>query len=220
MLIRLNPRLRFDDLPKVDDPSKPDTAAIAAGAGGSSTPPVPPVADDDNTAGFPANTTVKDMTHEQQAAYWKSHSRRHESEATALRTEQAQREAEGRTDAEKREHELREEGKAQGAQPFIRTAVAAEIRVATGKTKEEVDNLLSFVDVSKFLTDGGLDDTKIATYASSVGVAAPQESTPSRNTALNAATSMQRDQPNGTRAGGSIAERRREIAAQYAGQPK
>lgn len=77
------------------------------GGGGSGTP-TPPAGDEDKgkqEPSFPADTALKDMTADQQAAYWKHQARKHENrvkEYGSLTPEQARKAAEDAEEARKK----------------------------------------------------------------------------------------------------------------------
>lgn len=192
VLWKNRPRLRFIDTPT--------PATGTPGADGTSTTPLTgpdglplqdPQGDPDpkdgdpepkGDKGFPANTPVAEMTPEQSAAYWKFQSRKHEKAATAAQKLVDDAAEAAKTDEQKREDRLRREGEALGAQPFIKRAVRGELRAATGLAPAEVDELLEFADPNTFLTDGDVDDAKIAKFAARVkagdGVTPPPASGP------------------------------------------
>lgn len=181
MQVRWNnrPRLRFIDPPTPAD-GTPAGAVV---------PPVEPLTNPDGTPtgteppapaapaapapggdpGYPANTPVAEMTDAQQAAYWKTQSRGHEHKRRELAEKVEGYEAANLTEQQKREKQLREEGEVLGAQPFIRQAVRAELRASTGLPAADVDELLRFTDPNSFLTDGAVDDSKIASFATRIG---------------------------------------------------
>lgn len=146
------------------------------GGGGSSDP---------TDLGFPKDTSVTDMTAEQQAAYWKHHARKHEatakarekfdqykadSEALALERQKNQ------TDQERAVEEARRQGEANGSTRYLKDAVAGHLRGVTHKSAEDIKTALEFVDVKAFTsTDGALDLSKIDTFAKQLGVTPEQQ---------------------------------------------
>lgn len=162
--------------------------------GGSTGGDAPVAASEENAAGeggdrgFPANTPIAEMTAEQQAAYWKHQSRKHEANAKAATArlesmsdyEDLKKAAADAAEASKTEHEKAlEAAKAEGAaeaearykrelvQAAIRTHLAKhEMRLkATGADGEVVvdANILDVFDVEKLWSDGQVDSEKIAT---------------------------------------------------------
>jgi hypothetical protein len=166
---------------------------------------------------FPAGTAVADMTAEQQAAYWKFHSRKHENDARskALALEEARQK--NMSDEEKRLDDVRRQGELIGAEKFLGDAVHGHLRALTGRSDDEVDNALAFVDTTKFLgADGLLDRTKVAAFASSIGKAAPAAPAGPQNIQSTVAAALQRADSAAIRQGGSIQDRRKELRDQYA----
>ncbi|MGG7510901.1 hypothetical protein [Plantibacter sp. YIM 135249] len=133
ILIR-NPRLRF-----VEEPSE------LGGSGGQVEP------------AFPAETPVTEMTAEQQAAYWKHQSRKHEArnrqygDITPEKLTQLQQEAEdlrkqNQTDAERAVEEAKEAGRAE-----VRAVLAAErVKTALDRALEgRVPNTSALLDLDR-----------------------------------------------------------------------
>ncbi|MCU1675344.1 MAG: hypothetical protein JWM93_102 [Frankiales bacterium] len=121
---------------------------------------------------FPANTPVADMTTEQQIAYWKHHSRKHEELAKAyggLTPEQArEQQAEldrlrqaSLTDNERAIEAAKAEGKSEAMKGLAPQLVAAELRAqTTGRlTDDQRTALLEGIDHTAFLTGDGVVDT-------------------------------------------------------------
>jgi hypothetical protein len=168
---------------------------------------------------FPANTSTADMTAEQQAAYWKFHSRKHENDSRSRAQELEELRRKSMTDEEQRLEDVRRQGELIGAEKFLGDAVHGHLRALTGKSDEDVDSALAFVDTTKFLgADGLLDRTKVAAFATSLGKAAPAAPTGPLNAQSALAAGMSRGDQATTRQGGSIQERRVELAAKYSGR--
>lgn len=118
---------------------------------------------------FPAETPVAEMTAEQQAAYWKFHSRKAErrqkadrdaleKERSAIAAEREQLRQAGLTEAEKAIDAARNEGRASALEQIGTTTVNAFIqgRVSAGLLTEERASVLSKgLNHSAFLTEGG-----------------------------------------------------------------
>lgn len=161
---RFTPRLRFIESPEGE------------GGGG------------DSTLGFPAETSVAEMTPEQQAAYWK-----HQSKAQQKARETAERERDtfkpkadqfdqleqqSLSDQEKAlntaRDEARREGEVLGAGRYLKEAVKGRFQALTGKSDEEVETAFAHVDAQSFATDGGdLDLDAIKKFADTFGSKAP-----------------------------------------------
>lgn len=181
----------------------------------------------DAANGFPSETPHSEMTEPQQIAYWKHHARKHEANAKpadydALKAQAATAaalEADKATDHEKALLKALEDGKALGAATFLGDAVKARVLHLTGKTEAEVDSLLEFTDVTKFTqADGTLDLTKLTSFATSVGMKAPEDpGTPPGNPARDALQSQQQQKQK--QGGGSIADLQKEITAKYTPKP-
>ena len=147
--------------------------------------------------GFPAETPVKDMTVDQQAAYWKHQSRKHEERSKAFgdltpETLQALREKADQHDALERElmsdkdkaiASAREDAEAATTAKFAEKLVKAEFKsAAAGRLDgDRLNNILAPLDLTKFLDkNGDVDETKVAAYVDSVAPkAAAQQRGPS-----------------------------------------
>lgn len=129
--------------------------------------------------GFPEKTPIADMSAEQQAAYWKHQSRRHEDAAKAradyeaIKAERDQLRSATQTDAEKAVSEARAEERTKAEQEtaskYQSRLVAAEVKAALAATHFPADKIagqVEFLDHSKFLTtDGEVDADKVKQYA-------------------------------------------------------
>jgi len=188
MMVRTRPRLRFIDPPV--DPNAPNP-----GAGGGNpqfiAPPAPPEGvqpnidpnanrtppadpqDVDTQLGYPLNTPIKEMTEAQQIAYWKRHSRTHEAAAAQAAKDLQAEQDKNKSDAEKEADRIRREGEALGAAPFIGMAVEGELRALTGKSKEEVQAVLKYIDPARFLEKGVLNEAALTEFAATLGSPAP-----------------------------------------------
>ncbi|WP_053352711.1 hypothetical protein [Leucobacter musarum] len=161
--------------------------SATTGGGGSSAPATPP-ADESSTSGdlgFPANTPVKDMTPEQQAAYWKDRSRKHEkrakpedfddlaADAKRWRDQQEQ----NQTPDERAVNVARAEGRREGATSLLHDAVRAELKAQRPHmTTDELDEFLEDVALDKFLgQDGRLDTERVERLAGKLATAPNQE---------------------------------------------
>lgn len=150
-------------------------------------PPVdtPPPGGGAEEKGFPENTPIAEMTVEQQAAYWKFQSRKHESIARArgdydelktAKSELDELKKQGLSDAEKAVAAAREEGLAAGRAEATRELgprlVGSHVLAALAEKKvptEQAKSLVEFLDHTKFLTETGeVDADKVTAYAAGV----------------------------------------------------
>jgi len=126
---------------------------------------------------YPEGKAVADMTAEEQAAYWKFHSQKHEQawkgklgEYTPEQvSEMAKRieeiEAANLSDTEKAVKEAYERGKAEASADSANVAVRALIdaRKASLDETEDADIIesLDLLDYTKFITDGSVDSARL-----------------------------------------------------------
>lgn len=146
------------------------------GAGGSGN------ATDDkgNDLGFPKDTRVAEMTVDQQAAYWRHQSQKHEGRYKNLTgdrsfddvrkdlDELAELRKAQQTPAEQAIEAAREEGKATAFAEASSKAATAIFRAsleAQGHDDEDIDDLVSNFNVANFVTDGDVDTDKLAAFA-------------------------------------------------------
>lgn len=176
-----SPRLRFIDPPAGGAPAGGAPAPVPTPPPGAPAPtPTPaPGAPAPVDLGFPAETAVKDMTQEQQTAYWKYHSRKHEAAAELERTNakaaadklEAQRIA-ALPDAERALAEARAAGIAEGSKKYLVDAVTARLSALTGKSDQDLAAALDLIDVTKLTQgDGTLDLAKLNSFAATIGTA-------------------------------------------------
>jgi hypothetical protein len=201
-----NPRIRFAE-PPADPPP------------GGGNPPTDPPADPLTDRGFPANTPVAEMTHEQQAAYWRDQSKTQQKkvDAEAARAAAAEKERDDLRTATLTEQQqavetARREGENLGAQRYLTDAIKAQFQLLTGKDETAADAALEVVDMSKFVTDAGaIDLEKIKSYAGTFGAPAPAgEPAPHAPTDLVAEAIARTKQPAPGTATGSIKELQRQ----------
>lgn len=136
-----------------------------------------------NEHGFPEKTPIKDMTPEQQVAYWKHKARKHEDAANArsdydtVKAERDQLRQAGMSADEKALEDAKkaaaEEARAQERATWAGRTVRAELRAALGgkglKT-EQINAITAPIDPKNFLTDAGeVDADKVSEYASGFG---------------------------------------------------
>jgi len=184
---------------------------------------------DQTQTGFPADTPVAEMTQDQQLAYWKHQSRKHErraderkdydqlkadsEELIRLRSE-SQTEAE-RALAEARE-EARREGENLGAQRYLTDAVKAKFQHLTGKSDEEVATAFAHVNAQSFTTDqGDIDSAALTAFAGTFGATGGTQKPPFDP--IRAAMDQQQQKPGAT-SGGSIREMTRLRADELQGK--
>lgn len=152
------------------------------------TPPTPtptPAPTPAPDKGYPENTPVADMKPEEQAAYWRAQSRKHEDrykswsdtlggktadqikteldELGTLRTAQL-------TDAEKAVEQAKKDARAEAAAEFAPKLASVALNAALAHVKDEDRQaLLEPLDLSKFIsTNGDVDTAKVAAFASKV----------------------------------------------------
>lgn len=132
--------------------------------------------------GFPANTPVKDMTVDQQAAYWKVQARRHESRAAAhadydtIKTELEQLRARTQTAEEKAIEDAKQAGRAEATASTLPRLLQAEFRAAAAGriTPEQLSSVTAPLDPKFFLTAKGdeVDTAKVQTFVDGIAPAA------------------------------------------------
>lgn len=144
------------------------------------TPPAPPAPEPDKDLGFPRDTPVVEMTVEQQAAYWKHNSRRHEGRVKELVGDRTPEQIKADlaelqelkkaqlTPAEQALNAAREEGKA-AARTEERTSTAKAIfrgaLEAGGLEGDDLEELVSNFTVANYISDDGVDTSKITNFA-------------------------------------------------------
>lgn len=139
--------------------------------------------------GFPANTPTKDMTPDQQAAYWKDKARKHEknrapsnlAELIAAKAELDRIQTENLTPDEKALNEATSKGRREGAATLLHDAVRSSLQAQRPHmTTEELDEFLEDVALDKFLgQDGRLDTKRVERLAGKLAAApAPDGATP------------------------------------------
>jgi alanyl-tRNA synthetase len=147
-------------------------------------PPAPPAAPVEPATGFPADTPVAEMTTEQQAAYWKHQSRKHEERARsredydAVKAKAAELDrikAEQMTEQEKAVTKAREEALAEGKRQAMTDLATKYTRAmldtaltSRGKSPEQVNTLLRHVNFESYVANGEPDTDAIAAYADSI----------------------------------------------------
>jgi hypothetical protein len=153
----------------------PDAAAAATAAAAASAAAAAPV-----DQGFPKDTPVVEMSAEQQAAYWKHHSRQHEGRYKELLgdkkpedlkndlAELARIRQEQQTPAEQALTAAREEGKREAIVAERRNTAEALFKGAlqsAGIKDGDLAELTASFNVDSFITDTGVDSSKITNFA-------------------------------------------------------
>jgi len=115
-----------------------------------------------NEHGYPDDTPIAEMTIEQQAAYWKRQSRKHESEKKDLLAA-ANDPANQPVDREALKAELRQEIEAENLPTAVRDRFKSII--ADRLSDEEFDSIIEDIDLNKFVKDGSIDEDRITTKA-------------------------------------------------------
>jgi hypothetical protein len=133
-----------------------------------------------DSAGYPANTPVAEMTTAQQAAYWKAQSRKHEQRVKSLGTpDEIKRLRDDAAELEKlRQASMGEQERAvsaarteaasETAREWAKRLVRSELRAATAGRIEpnDLDELIAPMDLSWFLDENSnVDDAKVRTIA-------------------------------------------------------
>lgn len=141
-----------------------------------------------NEHGYPDNTPVDQMEPEQQAAYWKYHARKHEKRSKeredydTIKAKLQEYEQSNMTDAEKQIQQAREEAREETAAEFQGRMVEATLKgtlQGRGFEEKDIDNRLSFIDKTAFLTsDGEVDSDKVNAYLDSLGAPGKQQAWP------------------------------------------
>lgn len=141
-----------------------------------------------NEHGYPDNTPVDQMEPEQQAAYWKYHARKHEKRSKdredydELKAKLEQYEQSQMTDTEKQIQQAREEAKSEVAAEYQGRMVEAVLRgnlQGHGLEDDDIENRLSFIDKTAFLTsEGEVDSDKVNAYLDSLGAPGKQQAWP------------------------------------------
>lgn len=133
--------------------------------GGAQSTPTPPAKED---LGFPAETPVAEMTAEQQVAYWRHQARKHEkrskerSDYDEVKAELDQLKQAQMTESERAIEDARKEGEQTAAQKYTAKIAKATLHGALatlGFQADEIEDKLSYVDLTKFVTDNGEVDS-------------------------------------------------------------
>lgn len=137
-----------------------------------------------NDLGYPKDTPTAEMTDKEQAAYWKHNSRRHEGrfkdvigdrtpeEIKADLEAYAELKKAEQTPAEQALAAAREEGKSEAIRTERNKAATAIFRGALeagGVEGDDLDELVANFNVAGYITDDGIDSTKITNFAKRFG---------------------------------------------------
>jgi hypothetical protein len=180
----------------------------------------------DSDKGFPANTPWREMTHEQQAAYWRDKSQKHERTANArkdydtIAQELADLKNANQSDAEKELEDAREEARRQGenigAQRYLKDAVKGRFQGLTRKTDDEVETIFAHVDPATFTDDKGeIDLEQLRAYAATFDT----KNTDDDSGRDPVAAALGRQRRAGGGAGVSIAEKRKQVRESMTKKP-
>lgn len=176
-----------------------------------------------NDLGFPAETPIAEMTDKEQAAYWRHHSRQHESKykdllggrkADEVKNDLAEMEKirrEKQTPAEQALEDARRQGEEAGRQAALTTSAEAILRGAlevAGVKAADLDELAESVNVARFIADGKVDTTKITNFAKRFGPSDTDDSKP-RKRDFGAGNRGGGDKPAGFGSGGKAAAQQR-----------
>lgn len=137
-----------------------------------------------NEPAFPANTPVKDMTPEQQAAYWQDKSRKHENRTKALgdwtpeKIKELEKERDAlrsktQTDTEKELEKARSEGRAEGIAEANKVKATYALEKALVGRVPAASALLG-LDVTKFVVNGQIDDVAVKAWVEEHSEEAPK----------------------------------------------
>jgi hypothetical protein len=138
---------------------------------------------DDTAPKFPANTPVKDMTPEQQVAYWQDKARKHEDRVKAygdytpdkIRALEQEREnlrKAGQTDADKAIEAAREEGRSEVRAELNRERATNALEKALQGRVPQAGALLG-LDVNKFIVNGQVDTEAVKAWVEDHSEEAP-----------------------------------------------
>lgn len=151
----------------------------AAGAGGAQTS-ANATDDQGNDLGYPKDTPIAEMSDKEQAAYWRHNARKHENRWKGIVGDRspdaikadldayAQIQREQQTPAEQALNDARSEGKQAGLKEARTEAATAILRGAlenAGLTGADLDETAASVNIDTFITDQGVDNTKISNFA-------------------------------------------------------
>lgn len=182
-----------------------------------------PTPDPKPDKGFPENTQVKDMTAEQQAAYYQHQARKHEDrnrdllkitggkygdDLKAQLDELDKLRDKDRTDGERAVEEAKVTTRAEVRKEFGTKLAAAEFRAALGHVDDERrDQIIEGLSLERYLTDDGEVDTdKVKAYASTI---APADKGPGKRDPDYGAGRRKSSETTGVASGRDLFESRR-----------
>lgn len=154
-------------------------AAQAAAAAAQNQGPVEATDEHGVGLGFPKDTKVEDMKDAEKANYWRNQSKKMQKQIPSNLTElqqQAQQwqeyQQKQQTPAEQQLQQVRDQTAAQVREETNKEAVVALLRTSlhtAGKNTEEIDDLIGYVDPSKFLdAEKKLDAAKVSSYLAKI----------------------------------------------------
>lgn len=133
-----------------------------------------------NDLGFPAETPIAEMTDKQQAAYWRHNARKHETTWKSVAGDRPLADVQKdlqelgeirrsqQTPADQALSERYDQGKNEGIKAARTETATTLFRGAletAGVAAAEIDDLVSNLNVANFVTDSGVDTTKIRDFA-------------------------------------------------------
>lgn len=163
-----------------DDKDKDKGSGSAGGGGGDAGASSNATDAQGNDLGYPKDTPTAEMTDKQQTAYWKHNSRRHESRLKDIVGDRAPEDLKKdleayaelkkaqQTPAEQALTERFDQGKAEGIATERKASATAIFRGALesgGVTGDDLEDLVVGFNVDTFVTDKGIDTTKITNFA-------------------------------------------------------
>jgi len=156
---------------------------------------------------FPPNTPVKDMTAEEQVAYWKHHARKWQGRAEGrddyddVKAELERLKRERLSDQEKAVEDAKKTARDEAVRDLGPAAIRTTLDIvlaAKGLKDDEIESQLEFVDLSKFLTDSGEVNTdKVKNYVAGVAPARGHQGWPDTGAG-------RRGDPDGKGGGGTV----------------
>jgi hypothetical protein len=173
------PIMGGEDSPTAEQQAAAAVAAQAAADAAKNTGPVEATDEHGVGLGFPKDTAVADMKVEERANYWRAESKKQQAKVPSNLAElqEAKRkwdefQASQQTPAEQQIQQVRAETEARVREETNKDAVVALLRTSlhtAGKNTEEIDDLIGFVDPSKFL-DGEkkMDTAKVSSYLAKI----------------------------------------------------
>lgn len=149
-------------------------------------PPPPAPTDPPRDLGFPKDTPVAEMKVEEQAAYWKHQSRKHEQTWKGIvgdrkvddvkndLTEMERIRQEKLTPSEKAIEEAEQRGRSAATTESLKTAAKAILKAhleGSGKSEQDIKDLMTPVDVTAFIENGDIDTGRLSEFAKKIAPA-------------------------------------------------